>query len=245
MNFFKCNDLKLSIDGREVLCGTTFSVDKREKIGIIGPSGSGKSILFKVISDIYPIFEDSIVWFENKKPSIGLLFQEGALFDSMNVLENVMFPLRNGKSAQSLSSLSKNEARDKASIVLNQVGLSSAINKEIQELSGGMRKRVGIARALVHEPDLLLLDEPTSGLDPVTANTIMDLIDRLTEERSCTTMIISHDLRRLLPRVPRVMALEEGKVVFDSNVSQIKDHAPASVVNFISTRFSLGNDSRT
>lgn len=237
MKFLKVNNLQFSIDGRRVLNGINFEITEHEKLGIIGPSGSGKSILLKVISGIYGDFQENIIWSANELPTIGFLFQEGALFDSMTVLENVMFPLKNGKSREKSEKLDDIQIAEIAVQMLNKVGLGQAIYKQANELSGGMRKRVGIARALVHKPSLLLLDEPTSGLDPVTANTIMDTIDELTSERACATIIVSHDLRRLLPRTPRTIAIEDGRVVCDSLTNDLPNRAGEDVLKFIKTRF--------
>ncbi len=243
--FLEIKKLFFSLGRNKILNGIDLVLRDKEKIGLIGPSGSGKSVLCKVIAGIYGDFEDEIVWGADEIPTIGFLFQEGALFDSLDVIDNVVFPLRNGKSRQKYASLSKSDARDKAAEVIKQVGLSAALGKQVNELSGGMRKRVGIARALVHEPKLLLLDEPTSGLDPVTANTIMDLIDRLTSIRDCTTIIVSHDLRRLLPRVERAVYLNEGVVISDGHITDLEQHAPEKVLKFIKTRFDFEHESRT
>lgn len=245
MSFLTIKNLHFSLDGRSILNGINLSITSDDKIGLIGPSGSGKSVLFKLIAGIYGEFEENIIWNKSEPPTVGFLFQEGALFDSMNVIDNVLFPLRNGSSAKKMEKLSASEVFDKAEKVLKQVGLQEAIYKQANELSGGMRKRVGIARALVHEPDLLLLDEPTSGLDPVTANTIMDLIDKLTEERSCATLIISHDLRRLIPRVDRTIAIDRGLVTCDAVTKELEKVAQPQVLTFIKTRFDFNHGTRT
>lgn len=242
MNFLQLQHLAFSLDGRSILKDISFTVSLKEKLGIIGPSGCGKSVLLKCISGIYGDFPGQLVWASDSTPTIGFLFQEGALFDSMTVLQNVMFPLQNGRK-KDLANLTLQNIVDQSAEMLNRVGLSNAIHKQANELSGGMRKRVGIARALVHNPKLLLLDEPTSGLDPVTANTIMDLIDELTLERQCTTIIVSHDLRRLLPRVPRTIAISDGVVVCDAPTDVLPSIASAEVMKFITTRFDFNNES--
>src|SRR5207244_3998957 len=146
---------------------------------------------------------------------VGLMFQEGALFDSLNVLDNVAFPLVNGRVPTTiLPKKVQEEVREKVMKILARVGLSRAVHKMPGQLSGGMRRRVALARALVSKPTLVLLDDPTSGLDPVASSIIMDLIVELHREYQPTTLMVSHDLRRLLPVVDRIVALFNGKICF-------------------------------
>ncbi|HMO17758.1 MAG TPA: ATP-binding cassette domain-containing protein [Oligoflexia bacterium] len=235
-----------------VLSDVSFSLSLQEKVGIVGESGSGKSVLLKLIGGVEEADSGIISWSEGQVPAIGFLFQEGALFDSLSVEENVMFPLVSARSRVAGSELSEtppcsvSEARDKAGEMLRFVGLSEARYKLPSELSGGMRKRVGIARSLVHAPQILLLDDPTSGLDPITANTIMNLIERLADERKCSVIMVSHDIRRLIPRVDRILMLSRGRIIADCSIKEILDsstrnRAPREMISFLETRFDFQN----
>lgn len=250
MSYLTVKDLSKSFGRIKALDQVSFACDKDEPIGIVGPSGSGKSVLIKLLAAIFPYESGSIEWEGESQPNTGFLFQEGALFDSMTVEENVMFPLVAQRSHRpgfnkgvslEVPTLSKNEAREKAHEMLGFVGLHAAVKKLPSELSGGMRKRVGIARALVHSPQVLLLDDPTSGLDPITANTIMNLIERLVAERDCMLIMVSHDIRRLIPRVKRILMLEKGILIADCNTSDLKEEAPPKMIQFLKTRFDFAN----
>lgn len=260
MAYLTLNNISKSFGRIEALSEVSFSCQEGERVGIVGPSGSGKSVFLKIIADILKPDQGSLEWFlkgsdlgvdseeENeKKPQIGFLFQEGALFDSMTVEENVLFPLtvssgRNRSVSASHQSFTDTELKQKVKEMLGFVGLSKALEKYPSELSGGMRKRAGIARALIHSPELLLLDDPTSGLDPVTANTIMNLIERLTDERQCTVIMVSHDIRRLIPRVQRVCMLDKGEIIADCPVSAIQEQAPEVMIDFLKTRYDFAHE---
>jgi len=174
---------------------------------------------------------------------VGLMFQEGALFDSMSVFDNIAFPLVGGKvPTGSLPVAQRREVRDKVSDILARVGLSNAAFKMPGQLSGGMRRRVSLARALVGRPRILLLDDPTSGLDPVASSVIMGLIVQLHREYNPTTVMVSHDLRRLIPVVDRVLALFDGAIAFDGTVDELTHVAPAFVRSFVACRYELSSD---
>jgi phospholipid/cholesterol/gamma-HCH transport system ATP-binding protein len=242
MSFFSLEHVSKSFGSLAALKDICFSCQKGERIGIVGPSGSGKSVLLKLIAGIFSPDSGTLTWQDGKVPQIGFLFQEGALFDSMTVEENVMFPLTATESRVAFDrDLSRGELLEKVKEMLGFVGLSKALEKYPSELSGGMRKRAGIARALIHAPELLLLDDPTSGLDPVTANTIMNLIERLTDERQCTFVMVSHDIRRLIPRVQRVCMLEKGEIIADCPSEHLLEEAPDSMINFLKTRYDFAH----
>ncbi len=217
-----------------LLKNINLSVESGEYLGLIGPSGTGKSILLKIVSGILDSDSGSVELKDenNRKSSIGFLFQSGALFDSMSVLENTMFPI------QQEPDLSYEEAAGRAYELLSIVGLAKSIYKLPGQLSGGMQRRVALARALVANPKLVLLDDPTAGLDPVAANVIMDLIETLHKRYHPTILLVSHDLRRLIPHVDRLVCLFDGEVVFDDKKSNIVN-APKDVLSFVSTRFNL------
>jgi phospholipid/cholesterol/gamma-HCH transport system ATP-binding protein len=254
MSFFSVQNMYKSFGELDVIRDLSFDCEKQERIGIVGPSGSGKSVLLKLIADVFQADSGSILWGnrkdteENNPPAIGFLFQEGALFDSMTVEENVLFPLLAKRTSYQSSTRNtvfdgdREKAKSLASEMLGFVGLGSALEKYPSELSGGMRKRAGIARALVHSPELLLLDDPTSGLDPITANTIMNLIERLAEERKCTVIMVSHDIRRLIPRVQRIIMLEKGEILSDCPTSNLLKEAPEATISFLKTRYDFQNE---
>jgi len=241
-------DLSKSFGSRRVLSGVSFSVDRSEMLGIVGPSGGGKSVLLKILGSVIPADSGKVVFHNvgDLKPSLGFSFQEGALFDSLSVLENVAFPITTGgfglfkPSDVGTSAMKRPEALERAYKMLAQVGLGRAYRKYPSQLSGGMRRRVALARALVSEPQIALLDDPTAGLDPVTSSSIIALIKELRDQIGSTMIIVSQDLRRLIPSVDRLIALFDGKVAVDCHVHDIENEAPEMVVSFLSRRFDFG-----
>ena len=246
-------NISKAFDGRPVLEDVTFSLVRGGQTGLVGPSGGGKSVLLKIIGRVLAPDGGEIVSTKDDgagrggSESVGFLFQEGALFDSQSVIENVAFPLlverdvRNdgGERAHGRLSpeLSRSEVYDRAFSVLEDVGLADASRKYPGQLSGGMRRRVGIARALVSHPELLLLDDPTGGLDPVAASVIMELIGKLHSAYRPTVLIVSHDLRRLLPHVDRVIGLFGGHIAFDEKPVDIAKSVTPDILEFLATRF--------
>ena len=258
-----------SFDGRNVLHDVTFSLRPGEFVGLVGPSGGGKSVLLKLLGDVIEPDSGSVD-FDTESDSVraanintagapagglpgrpdreskpkdgqqittGFLFQEGALFDSMTVLENVAFPLIAKRTDPTYAKVGRDEAFARAHKILAAVGLSKAWSKVPGQLSGGMRRRVAIARALVSEPELVLLDDPTGGLDPVAASVIISLIKALHNEYKPTVIFVSHDIRRLLPNVERVLGLFGGTIVCDLPPDQLVAKAGPDVLKFLATRF--------
>lgn len=224
---------------KEVLRGVNFDLKSSSLAGLIGPSGGGKSVLMKIIGGVIPP-SGGTVEFKGEQPSVSLMFQEGALFDSIDVFDNIAFPLVGGRVPSFiLPRKTRDEVCGKVSAVLARVGLSKAAHKMPGQLSGGMRRRVSLARALVARPSLLLLDDPTSGLDPVASSVIMDLISELHRDYRPTALMVSHDLRRLLPVVDTVYALFDGKIAFAGTVAELKEHAPAELQTFVACRSDL------
>lgn len=190
--------------GVKVLDGVSFAVEKGEIFSIVGPSGTGKSVTLKHIVGLLDPDGGEVVVQSGK---IGYLFQGGALMAWLTVAENVALPL------VETTSLSRGEIDAKVEKALAAVGLSDAADKYPAEISGGMQKRAGLARAVVREADTVLYDEPTSGLDPVTAASIDRLIVRLNRERGVTSVVVTHDLASALKMSARVMLLKDGRVL--------------------------------
>jgi phospholipid/cholesterol/gamma-HCH transport system ATP-binding protein len=237
----RVNDLYRSFGDRPVLQGVSFALKPESINGLIGPSGGGKSVLLKIIANTCKCEYGSVIFDKGcSLADVGLMFQEGALFDSMSVYDNVAFPLVGGKvPTNSLPEEIRTAVCAKVAEILSRVGLLKAAYKMPGQLSGGMRRRVSLARALVGRPRILLLDDPTSGLDPVASSVIMDLIVELHREYKPTTVLVSHDLRRLLPAVERVLALFDGAIAFDGSVADLAQSAPAFVRSFVSCRYEL------
>ena len=194
-------DLSKSFDGHGILEGVNFRIETGESVVIIGRSGGGKSVLIKHLigllkpdtgqvlidgEDIVAMNERELLRVRRK---FGMLFQGAALFDSMTVAENVAFALRRERS------LPEPEIRSKVAQVLEMVDLPGTEEKEPSELSGGMRKRVGLARAIIYRPQIVLYDEPTTGLDPIVADSIDQLILRVRDRLDVTTVVVTHDMR--------------------------------------------------
>lgn len=230
-----------------VLQGVSFSLEHGSVCGLIGPSGSGKSVLLKIIGgvnqpDLGQVRLSDQAVDDDCACQVGLMFQEGALFDSLNVVDNVAFPLVHGGVPVSLlPRVRRREVYTTVCEILDRVGLYPARFKMPAQLSGGMRRRVSLARALVSKPPLVLLDDPTCGLDPVASSVIMNLILELHHEYTPTLLIVSHDLRRLLPVVERIFALYQGKVNFSGTLDELRAVQNNFLRAFVSSRFDLAN----
>ena len=235
---------------RAVIKGVSFGLNPGEIVGLIGPSGGGKSVLLKLMAAVIEPDAGEIIYDKRgegeKGMHVGFLFQEGALFDSMSVLDNVSFPLRvqkdisyskDERALEQKTTVPKDVADERAYEILCKVGLREAWKKYPGQLSGGMRRRVGIARALVSKPELVLLDDPTGGLDPVAASVIMQLIKDLHADYSPTIVLSSHDIRRLLPVISRLLSLFAGQLVSDVDTSGLPYNAPQEVIAFLKTRY--------
>ena len=194
--------LEKSFGGNQILNGVNLELSRGENIAILGESGTGKSVLIKCIvglikadSGIIKVLNKNVTELNNNemdemRKNVGYLFQGGALYDSMTVRQNLEFPVRR-------TQISKNKAeiKDMVEEALESVGLLDAINKMPAELSGGMKKRIGLARTLILKPEIILYDEPTTGLDPVTSGEISDLIQEIKEKYNTSSIIVTHDMR--------------------------------------------------
>ena len=202
---------------KKVLDDISFKVENGQTLGVVGFSGSGKSTLLKIISGI--LYEDSGEIIYPKDSEIAMAFQYSALFDFLNVYENISFPLVERKDLR--GKYSKKEITKIVSEKLKMVGLEGIENKFPSELSGGMQKRVGFARAIVTNPNIILYDEPTAGLDPVTSTMIEDYIVQLKKELNAACIVVTHQLSTIKRAVDYVIMLYQGKIVFQGSVDEL------------------------
>lgn len=232
-------NLEKSFEGIKVLKGVNLKISDGEVMTVIGKSGCGKSVLLKhIIGLIKPdkgnIFIDNInitklhmKELDTVRQKFGMLFQGGALFDSLTVYGNVAFPLKEK------TRLSNKEIRDKVIQALKDVGLRGIGNKYPAELSGGMKKRVALARALITEPSIVLFDEPTTGLDPIILNSIHRLIINTHKKYGFTGLIISHEIPEIFEVADKVAMLHNGIIVESGTPEDIKASSDPFVKQFI------------
>lgn len=234
------NGIVKSFGRNTVLNGVSLSLEESSINGLIGPSGGGKSVLMKIMAGVDEPDAGEVKAGVTNPRQVSLMFQEGALFDSLNVFDNIAFPLVEGRVPTFILPKSKvQEVHERVDEILARVGLTKAAAKMPGQLSGGMRRRVSLARALVFRPQLLLLDDPTCGLDPVASSVIMDLIVELHKEYRPTLLMVSHDLRRLLPVVDRVIMLMDGKIHFSGRMEELKSVECQITQKFVSCRYDL------
>ena len=228
-----------SFDGNNILRDISTQFEKGKTNLIIGQSGSGKTVLLKCILGLYGI-DSGNIFFENRslqkmdskersvlRQEMGMVFQGSALFDSMTVEENIMFPMR------MLTQKSPDEMLSKANEVINRVNLVNSNKKLPSEISGGMQKRVAIARAVVMNPKYLFCDEPNSGLDPKTSTLIDNLIQEITKEYQITTVINTHDMNSVIEIGEKVLFLENGRKGWEGSNQEVFKTENQSVGNFI------------
>ena len=232
-----------SFNGILVHNGINLSILEGEIISLLGGSGSGKSVLLKELIGLMKPDKGDIILLDTNvtqmneealialREHIGMLFQGAALFDSLTVFENIAYPLREHLK------LTEKEIQDRVADKLHLVGLSGIEKKMPDELSGGMKKRVGLARAIATEPKIILYDEPTTGLDPMTAQRINDLIIELQKKLGITTIVVTHDLHCVKTVSDRIAMLHEGKIVavgtweelVSSNIQVVQDFISGNI----------------
>ena len=237
--FIKFEDVYKSFGKNKVLCGLNLEISKGESVAILGQSGTGKSVLLKhilglMMPDSGSIFIDGqeITKLSEKRlmpirKRFGMLFQGGALFDSMNVFENVSFSLREH------TDKSHEEMKAKVEEKLKLVGLEAVDSLMPSSLSGGMKKRVALARAIVLDPEAILYDEPTTGLDPITANKINHLIKNLKEILNVTSIVVTHDIHSAFMVAGRIVFLHGGSIHFDGTSSEAEETDNPLFRNFL------------
>lgn len=233
-------DVKKGFPPKQILQGVNLSVEKGQSLVIIGGSGSGKSVTLKCVLGLMSPDSGSIKvdgqeatthsGTDRKKMlhKFGMLFQGAALFDSISVWENVAFGLIQGKGHN------KKDAKEIAIEKLRRVGLSPDVaHLSPSELSGGMQKRVGLARAIATEPEIIFFDEPTTGLDPIMADVINDLIVECVQDLGATTLTITHDMASARKIADRIAMLYQGKIIWEGDKSEIDTSGNAYVEQFI------------
>jgi phospholipid/cholesterol/gamma-HCH transport system ATP-binding protein len=236
-------DVKKRFGQQQVLKGVSFKIERGTTRVILGLSGSGKSVLMKHIiglmkpdsgqilvdgEDMTQLDHEGLLRVRRK---FGMVFQQAALFDSMSVFENVAFPLREH------ARLKDDDLRAKVQEKLEMVGLADMGHKFPAELSGGMRKRVGLARAIILDPTCVLYDEPTTGLDPVTTDNVDNMILEAKEHLNVTSVVISHDVGSALKVADDIAVIHEGEIVEDCPASQIRNSRHPFVKQFLNTWF--------
>ena len=235
----KVDNISKSFEGSEVLKGISTVFEKGKTNLIIGQSGSGKTVFLKCLLGLFetnsgqiffertPIDEMSFKERTILRQEIGMVFQGSALFDSMTVEENIMFPM------QMFTKKENEEIRERANEVIERVNLINANEKYPDEISGGMKKRVAIARAIVMNPKYLFCDEPNSGLDPKTAILIENLINEITEEYNITTVINTHDMNSVMEIGEKIVFLLNGKKAWEGTKKDIFNTENQAVSNFV------------
>jgi phospholipid/cholesterol/gamma-HCH transport system ATP-binding protein len=236
------HDLHKRLGEQEVLRGLSFAIERGQTCVILGRSGCGKSVLLKhLIGLLQPtsgkvdIAGENISILPERKllevrRKVGMLFQSGALFDSMTVEQNIAFPLLE----QGLRN--QKEITDRVHEALDMVDLLGAEKKMPENLSGGMRKRVGLARTIVGRPHCILYDEPTTGLDPITSDSINHLIRRLQRRLNVTSVVVTHDMKTAFHCADHVMMLHEGQVYFSGTIEGLQASSDPIITDFIEGR---------
>jgi phospholipid/cholesterol/gamma-HCH transport system ATP-binding protein len=238
--FVRVEKLHKAFGHHNVLNGISLSVSRGETLAVLGRSGTGKSVLLRLIiglekpdsgsvsihgQDIAGLALDRMGEIRKK---MGFLFQQAALYDSLTVQDNVAFPLKHHR-----RDMSKSERADRVRQLLAEVGMERDLEKMPSDISGGMQKRVGLARALALEPEILLLDEPTAGLDPISSGEIDELILKLQRERKMASIVVTHDLHSAKTIAGRIALLNEGNVVIEGKFEDLQQSGIAFVREFL------------
>ncbi len=234
------NNVTKSFGPQRVLDGVTFNVHRGETLAFLGRSGTGKSVLLRIIiglqtpdsgsaivlgTDMAQASEEDI---SAVRTQMGFLFQHAALYDSLTVAENVAFPLLHHR-----KDLSESDRHDRVQMLLNEVGLEGHGKKMPANISGGMQKRVGLARALALDPVILLLDEPTAGLDPISSGEIDELILGLQHQHQMASIVVTHDMLSAKTIATRIALMNHGKVVIEGSYEKLQGSNESFVSQFL------------
>jgi len=235
----KISNLTKKFADKTIIENMTMDIPDGQKLAVIGPSGCGKSTLLRLLICLLKptsgtIFVDNVdinklkeTDLMNLRRKIGMVFQSSALFDSMNVFENVAFGLRQQDKHP------ETHIKDKVKEKLKMVDLDGTQELLPSELSGGMQKRISLARAMATDPKIILYDEPTTGLDPITSTNIEDMINKMNKELNVTSIIVTHQLSTIFRTSDRIVMLNEGRFIESGNVEQTKASNDPIVSNFI------------
>ncbi|MBT4763316.1 MAG: ATP-binding cassette domain-containing protein [Bdellovibrionaceae bacterium] len=238
MGIIDVKNFEKSFKGRNIHKDVTFTVNKGECLGLVGGSGSGKSVLLKSLiglikpdageilidGELINSFDDDDL--RRLRQKVAYVFQNGALFDSMDIYENLAYPLR------AHTDFSEDKIKEKIERILELLGLESICHILPSQLSGGMQKRVGLARSIILEPDVILYDEPTAGLDPFNTKNIQDIILRL-KATGVTSIFVSHDVPSALIVCDRLALLSEGQIVLCESVDNINNNPNSHIHKFL------------
>jgi phospholipid/cholesterol/gamma-HCH transport system ATP-binding protein len=238
--------LQKKIGQQEILRGVDLEVRRGETLAIIGRSGGGKSVLLKHIVGLMEP-DSGEIWIEDQniigmnerqlgkiRKKVGILFQSGALFDSMTVKDNIAFPLREAGERD------PKVLREKVAEMLEVMEMEGQEEKMPESLSGGMKKRVGLARSIIRRPSCVLYDEPTSGLDPVVADSINRLIRRLQQRFGMTSVVVTHDMKSAFDVADRIAYLHEGRIYFHGSAEELQQSTDPLIQDFLLGRSEQG-----
>lgn len=238
-SLIELKNLGISFEEEALLSNITLDLSKGETFVLIGPSGQGKSVLLKMMGGILEPTQGQVLVegkdlytspFDERTQimhKMGMLFQKNALFDSLTCADNIAFPLRE------ITSLGEDEISAKIDYFLEEVGIPHAKDLFPDEISGGMQKRLGIARALALDPEIIFYDDPTAGLDPITSKRIVELVMRLQREKNSTIVAITNDMNRAYQMADRIGMVVDGGLIITGSVSETKAHSDERVVQFI------------
>lgn len=226
---------------KEVHKGVTFSLEVGETIGLLGASGSGKSVLLRCIIGLEEIDEGEIYFHQNRidtlkewqfysiRKKISYAFQTGALFDSISVFENIAYPLFEH------TKLSEKQITEKVREILKIINMEGAENLMPSDLSGGMQKRVGLARAMALNPEVLLYDEPTAGLDPVNVEMVLEVMHKF-KQKGVSGIFVTHDIPAVKKICDRVLILKDGKIGFEGTIDEFEESSDVFVKSFLTNQ---------